>query len=322
MPFWSSLWPSFWPFSRRDALPSKKRPLKQRPGQQTERESPIPSWQRHPFTRLRWLRQRIRAERFDYDCDQTLSIDSPQREPTFVDEPSHGLERPSFVTLPRRYIFFRFLVNNFAEFPRQRSLREILNNKGFEVRDLLNRRRPPPRSGGPQAHSSPAVEEHGLSLSDALEKTVSHFVWAIGWYQDWLLYAGFDWYVKTILWHSAQFIRRIFPFWAQGTMAWKIECYAMHPVPGTAMAQRYDGGVRERDPQLGPVVDELKRAQKVIERALLYKGFGLDSVKCSVGDLARLSGSLYKISRMLSGFYMGMARKMLLKQLGEVWGVS
>ncbi|KAK8088433.1 hypothetical protein PG997_003394 [Apiospora hydei] len=310
MPFWPSFWPSFWPFSRRGALPSKKR------------ETSIPSWKRHPFTRYRWLRQRIRAERFDYDCDMDLSIDEPHREPTSIDEPSRGLERPSFFDSPWRWLFFRFLVHSFVLSPRQRSIREILGNKGFEVRDLLNRRHPPPRSGGSQSHPPASAGGQGLSFSDVFEKTVFHFVCAIGWYQDWLLYTSFEWYVKTVLWHSAQFIRRIFPFWAQGTMAWKIECYAMNPVPGTLVAQRYDGGYRDRDPELGPIIDELEKAQKVIENALAYKGFGLDSVKCSVGDLARLSDSLRKISWMLHGIYKTMAKKMLLWYLNEALGLS
>ncbi|KAK8050179.1 hypothetical protein PG994_011909 [Apiospora phragmitis] len=306
MPFWS-------PF-RRETLPSKKQPPKQHPLQQSEPPPLIPSWRRRPFTRLRWLRQRIRAERCDYDQDQSLKIEPA----TSIDEPSLGLEeRPPFFDAPWTYLFWKQLAN-FRTFPRSRSMREIIALKGLEVKDLYNRHRPPRR--GASRYSSSVLEDQNLTLSDAIERAVAHLFWAAGWRVDWLLYRTFEWAVKSLLWKTAQWIRRIFVFWAYGTMAWTVECYAVPPIPGSALALRFDGGAGEADQQLGPVIEELERAQKVIDHAIVYKGLGFDSVKCSVGDLARLSDSMRKVSWRMSLIYASIVKRKLLKQLGSILG--
>lgn len=103
-------------------------------------------------------------------------------------------------------------------------------------------------------------------------------------------------------------------------MAWTIECYAMPPVPCSVLALSSEGGiVEEVDKQLGPVVEELEKAQKVIVNAIARKGTGRASVRCSVGDLALLSDSMCRISWRMSLIYLSIAKERLLRRLAANW---
>lgn len=312
--------PFFWLPFRREALPSKKQPppeTKQHPAKQRDPSPPppppssTPSWRRHPLTRLQWLRQRIRAQRWDYDHDQRRITELVSS----IDEPSVGLEpRPSFFRSPLGYLRYNRKINR-RTMARQRSMREIAALKGFEAENLYNLGLSSPVAGLPSSTRSSAVEDHDdLTLSETIERAVVHFCWAIGWFMDWSMYRSLDLAVKCLLWKGAQWLRRIYVWWLGGTMAWAIECYAMPPVPCSALALKIAGRMEEVNQQLAQVVEELERSQKVIEHALIRKGIGRDSAKCSIGDLARLSGSMFKVSWRMSRIYICIAKKKLLQK--------
>ncbi|KAK6842883.1 hypothetical protein PG987_003743 [Apiospora arundinis] len=309
----------FWPsFCRGEALPSKKQQQqqpspgpKQKPAKKSEPPSSIPSWSRHPFTRFRWFRRRIRAQRWDYDQSHSSSLVSS------LDEPSPGLpERPSFFRSPSGYFHYWQLVD-FLSKPRQRSIREMLALKGLEVQDLYNLFHPPPshcRSAGVSQslhHPLPSAFLEDRNLSEIIERALTHFFWAIGWLSDRQAHRTYDWIVKHLLWKKVHWIRRAYVWWARGNMAWSIECYGMGPVPCSALALRADDHEKEADRELFPVVKELERAQRVILRAIAVKGTGQSSVKCSVGDLAQLYDSLWKVSWRMSRIYLSIAVKKL-----------
>ncbi|KAK7924315.1 hypothetical protein PG985_006369 [Apiospora marii] len=312
--------PILWLLFRREAVPSKKQPppppppTKQHPAKQRDPSPPppppssIPSWRRHPLTRLQWLRQRIRAQRWDYDHDQ-------RRIPELVssiDEPSVGLEpRPSLFTSPLGYFRYNRKIDC-RVMARQRSMREIVALKGFEAEKLYNLRSSSPVASLSSTRSTAVDDHEDLTLSETVERAVVHIFWALGWLSDWTRYRLFELLVKCLLWKGAQWIRRIYVWWLGGTMAWTIECYAMPPAPCSALALRIGGRTEEMDQELVPVVGELERAQKVIEHALAHKGTGRDSVKCSVGDLARLSWSMFNASWRMSRIYICIAKQKLL----------
>ncbi|KAK8125908.1 uncharacterized protein PG998_001667 [Apiospora kogelbergensis] len=272
---------------RRDALlviippPKKQQAPKQKPAEKSEPPSSIPSWRRHPLTRLRWFRRHIRAQRWNYDHQETSLAWS-------LDQPSPGLpERPSFFESPLAHLHYKQLTD-LLSMPRQRSIREMIALKGLEVEELYNRSRPSRprccRRAGPSyslvADPASLVGDENLKLSEAIERAMAHICWAFGWLSDRQAYRSYDWIVKNLLWKKVQWIRRTYVWWAHGNMAWTIECYAMPPVPCSVLALSSEGGiVEEVDKQLGPVVEELEKAQKVIVNAIARKGTGRASCR-------------------------------------------
>ncbi|KAK8138001.1 hypothetical protein PG984_001381 [Apiospora sp. TS-2023a] len=277
--------PIFWLLSRLKAL------LNEEPPPPT---SPTPTWRHHPLTSLRWLHQRIRAERWDYSLDHLSSLDgpSPYLEPC-----------PSFFTSPLGYLRCSRKV-----MARQRSIREIVGLKGLEVEDLYNLK------SSSSIRSSAEMYHKDLTLSESLERAVAHGFWAVGWLVDWMMYGSVHLFIKCFFWKGAQWLRRIYVWWYDGTMAWAIECYAMPPVPCSALALKINGRREPVDQRLAPVVGELEKAHYMIRRASIRKGISRDSVKCSIGDLARLSWSLFKVSWRMSHIYISMAMGKLLRQ--------
>lgn len=196
---------------------------------------------------------------------------------------------------------------------RQRSMREIVALKGFETEKLYKLRSSSPVANLSSATRSSVADNHeDMTLSEIMERAVAHILWALGWYLDWMKYRILELLVKFLLWNGAQWLRRIHVWWIGGTMAWTIECYAMPELPCSALALRMGGRTEEMDQQLAPVVRELERAQKVIEHAIIRKGIGRDSVKCSIGDLARLSWSMFNVSWRMSQIYISIAKQKLL----------